>query len=43
MNTTIMNFKHSKTSDHDNLLLNLSDKIYLKRSDTYVVLSKLSI
>ena len=43
MNTIIINFKHSKTSDHNNLLLNLSDKIDLKRSDTYVVLSKLSI
>ena len=37
-----MNFKNSKTSDPHRLLLNLSDKINLKRSDEYVALSKLS-
>ena len=31
------------TSDSHRLLLNLSDKINLKRSDKYVVLLKLSI
>ena len=43
MNTIFMNFENSKTSDPHRLLLNPSDKINLKRSDKYVVLSKLSI
>ena len=34
-----MNSENSKTSDLQRLLLNLSDKIDLKRSDKYVVLS----
>ena len=38
-----MNSEKSKTSDPHVLLLNLSDKINLKGSDTYVVLSNLSI
>ena len=38
-----MNSKKSKTSDPDRLLLNLSDKINLKRNDKYVALSNLSI
>ena len=38
-----MNSKNSKTSDPHRLLLNLSDKINLKRSDRYVALSNLSI
>ena len=39
-----MNSENSKTSDpHRLLLLNLSDKINLKRSDKYVALSDLSI
>ena len=38
-----MNSEISKTSDHYRLLLNLSDKINLKRSDKYTVLSNLSI
>ena len=38
-----MNSENSKTSDPDRLLLNLSDKINLKRSDKYVALSNLSI
>ena len=38
-----MNSENSKTSDSHRLLLNLSDKIDLKRSDKYVVLSNLSI
>ena len=43
MNTVSMNSKNSKTSDLQSLLLNLSDKVNLKRSDRYVVLSNLSI
>ena len=38
-----MNSENSKTSDPHRLLLSLSDKINLKRSDKYVVLSNLSI
>ena len=38
-----MNSKNSKTSDTHKLLLNLTDKINLKRSDKYVGLSNLSI
>ena len=38
-----MNSKNSKTSDPHRLLLNLADKINLKRSDKYVALSNLSI
>ena len=43
MDTVFMNFKNSKTSDPHRLLLNLTDKINLKGSDKYVVLSNLSI
>ena len=38
-----MNSLKSKTSDPHRLLLNLSDKIYLKISDKYVALLNLSI
>ena len=38
-----MNSKNSKTSDPHRLLLNLTDKINLKRSDKYFALSNLSI
>ena len=38
-----MNTKKSKTSDPHRLLLNLTDKINLKISDKYVVLSYLMI
>ena len=38
-----MNSKKSKTSDPHRLLLNLKEKINLKRSDNYVSLSNLSI
>ena len=38
-----MNSKVSKTSAPHRLLLNLSDKINLKRSNKYVVLSNLSM
>ena len=37
------NSENSKTSDTDRLLLNLSDKINLKRRDKYVILSNLGI
>ena len=43
MNTIFMNSENSKTSDLHKLLLNLSDKIDLKLSDQYAVLSNLSI
>ena len=43
MDTIFMNSENSKTSDPYRQLLNLSDKINLKRSDKYVVLSNLSI
>ena len=36
-----MNSENSKTSDPHRLLLNLTDKINLKRSDNYVALSNL--
>ena len=38
-----MNSGNGKTSDPHRLLLNLSDKINLKRSNKYVALSNLSI
>ena len=38
-----MNFENSKTSDLHKLLLNLTDKLNLKRNDKYVALSNLSI
>ena len=43
MGTIFMNSKNSGTSDPHRLLLNLADKINLKRSDKYVALSNLSI
>ena len=43
MDTIFMNSGNSKTSDPHRLLLNLSDKINLKRSDKYVALSNLRI
>ena len=43
MDTIFMNSENSKTSDPYRLLLNLTDKINLKRSDKYVALSSLSI
>ena len=43
MDTTFMNSKNSGTSDPRRLLLNVTDKINLKRSDKYVALSNLSI
>ena len=38
-----MNSENSRTSDSHRLLLKISDKILLKRSDKYVALSNLSI
>ena len=38
-----MNSKSSKTSDPHRLLINLRDKIDLKRSDKYVASSNLTI
>ena len=38
-----MNSENSKTSDPHTLLLNLTDKINLKRSDKHVVLADLNI
>ena len=43
MDTTFVNSKNSGTSDPRRLLLNLTDKINLNRSDKYVALSNLSI
>ena len=43
MNTIFKNSKNSKTSDLQRLLLDLTDKINLKRSDQYIALSNLSI
>ena len=40
MDTIFMNSKNSETSDPHRLLLNLTDKIELRRSDKYVALSK---
>ena len=43
MNTIFMNSENSKTSDPYRLLLNLTDKIYLRRKDKYIALSNLSM
>ena len=43
LNTISTNSENIKTFDRHRLLLNLSDKINLKRSDKYVALSNLSI
>ena len=43
MNTIFMNSKKSKTSDPRTLLLNLADKIDLRREDKYIALLNLSI
>ena len=42
MNTIFMNAKNSKASDPHRLLLNLTDKINIKRSDKYVASSSLA-
>ena len=43
MNTIFMNSKNSKTSDPHRLLLDLTDKINLKRSHKYVALPNLNM
>ena len=43
MDTIFVNCKNSKTYEPYRLLLNLSDKINLKGSNKYVVLSNLSM
>ena len=43
MDTMFMNSENSKTSDPHRLLLTLSGKINLKRSNKYVALSNLNI
>ena len=43
MNTIFMNCKNSKTPYPHRLLLNLTDKIDLRRKDKYIALSNLSI
>ena len=43
MDPIFTNSKNSKTSDPHRLLLNLSNKINLKRSDEYVALSNLIV
>ena len=43
MDTIFINSENSKTYDPNRLLLNLTDKITLKRCDKYVALSNLSI
>ena len=43
MNTIYIHSKNSKTSDPHRLLLNLTDKINLKRRDKYVALSNLDM
>ena len=43
MDTIFLNCKNSKTADPHRVLLNLTDRINLKRSDEYVALSNLRI
>ena len=43
MDTTFMNSGNSKTSDPVRLLLNLLDKINVKRNDKYATLTNISI
>ena len=43
MNTIFTNSGNSKTSNPHRLLINLSEKINLKRSDKYIALSNLSL
>ena len=43
MDTLFVNSKNSKTSDPHRPLLNLTDKINLKRSDKYVALTNISM
>ena len=43
MNTIFMNFENSKTSDPRRLLLNLTEKMDLRRKDKYIALPNLSL
>ena len=43
MDAIFMNSKNSKTFDHHRVLLNLTDKINLKRSDKCIVISNRTI
>ena len=43
MNTKFMDSKNSKTSDPHRQLLNLADKIDLKRNEKYIALSNPSV
>ena len=43
MDTIFMNSKNSKTSNPYRLLLSLTEKINLERSDRYITLSNFSI
>ena len=43
MDTIFTNSKNSKTSDPHRRLINLADKLNLKKNDKYVALSNLSI
>ena len=43
MDTIFMNSENSKTSDPHRLLLNLTDKIDLRKKDKYIALSNLNI
>ena len=43
MDTIFVNSDNSKPCDPHRLLLNLTDNMNLKRSDTYIALSSLSI
>ena len=43
MNTIFMNSGNSKTSNPHRLLLNLSDKIDLRRKDKHIATSNLSL
>ena len=43
MNTIFINPKNSKTSDPHRLLLNLTDKINLRRKDKYIAVSHVNI
>ena len=43
MDTIFMNSENSKTSEHNVLVLKLTDKLYLRRGQKTVALSNLSI
>ena len=43
MNTIFMNSKNSETSDPHKILLNLTGKMNLKKSDKYIALSNFSV